>query len=58
MNMKWLITASAFAFVSVSAAHAADVIVPPSPTPVAPVVVPSTFLGQVFTLVVRLVVFK
>ncbi|EJF78117.1 outer membrane protein [Bartonella birtlesii] len=43
MNMKWLITASAFAFVSVSAAHAADVIVPPSPTPVAPVVVPSTF---------------
>ncbi|WP_019219903.1 outer membrane protein [Bartonella florencae] len=43
MNMKWLITASAFAFVSVSAAHAADVIVPPSPTPVAPVIVAPTF---------------
>ncbi|WP_175868441.1 outer membrane protein [Bartonella gabonensis] len=43
MNMKWLITASTFAFVSVSAAQAADVIVPPSPTPVAPVVVAPTF---------------
>lgn len=43
MNMKWLITASAFAFVSVSAAQAADVIVPPSPTPVAPVIVAPTF---------------
>ncbi|MET3589744.1 opacity protein-like surface antigen [Bartonella silvatica] len=39
MNMKWLVTASAFAFVSASAAHAADVIVPPSPAPVTPVVV-------------------
>ncbi|QEE11583.1 porin family protein [Bartonella krasnovii] len=43
MNMKWLITASAFAFVSVSAAQAADVIVPPNPTPVAPVIVAPTF---------------
>ncbi|UTO28656.1 outer membrane protein [Bartonella harrusi] len=43
MNMKWLITASAFAFVSASAAKAADVIVPPNPTPVAPVVVAPTF---------------
>ncbi len=43
MNMKWLITASAFAFVSASAAQAADVIVPPSPTPVAPVIVAPTF---------------
>ncbi|WP_212111199.1 outer membrane protein [Bartonella queenslandensis] len=43
MNMKWLITASAFAFVSVSAAKAADVVVPPSPTPVAPVIVAPTF---------------
>ncbi|WP_208434999.1 outer membrane protein [Bartonella phoceensis] len=43
MNMKWLITASAFAFVSASAAHAADVIVPPNPTPVAPVIVAPTF---------------
>ncbi|OPB34086.1 outer membrane protein [Bartonella taylorii] len=43
MNMKWLITASAFALVSVSAAHAADVIVPPQPTPVSPVIVAPTF---------------
>ncbi|WP_273756002.1 outer membrane protein [Bartonella sp. MM73XJBT] len=43
MNMKWLITASAFAFVSVSAAHAADVVMPPSPTPVAPVIVNPSF---------------
>ncbi|WP_273759895.1 outer membrane protein [Bartonella sp. ML70XJBT.G] len=43
MNMKWLITASAFAFVSASAAHAADVVVPPSPTPVAPVIVNPSF---------------
>ncbi|MGF7157566.1 outer membrane protein [Bartonella heixiaziensis] len=43
MNIKWLITASAFAFVSASAAQAADVIVPPQPTPVTPVIVPSTF---------------
>ncbi|UNF52253.1 porin family protein [Bartonella krasnovii] len=43
MNMKWLITASAFAFVSVSVAQAADVIVPPNPTPVAPVIVAPTF---------------
>ncbi|UNE54602.1 outer membrane protein [Bartonella machadoae] len=43
MNMKWLITASAFAFVSASAAQAADVIVPPNPTPVAPVIVAPTF---------------
>ncbi|WP_273789049.1 outer membrane protein [Bartonella sp. ML70XJBT] len=43
MNIKWLITASAFAFVSVSAAQAADVIVPPNPTPVAPVIVAPTF---------------
>lgn len=43
MNMKWLITASAFAFVSVSVAQAADVIVPPSPTPVAPVIVAPNF---------------
>ncbi|WP_273754663.1 outer membrane protein [Bartonella sp. MM73XJBT.G] len=43
MNIKWLITASAFVFVSVSAAQAADVIVPPNPTPVAPVIVAPTF---------------
>ncbi len=43
MNMKWLITASAFAFVSASAAQAADVIVPPRPTPVAPVIVAPNF---------------
>ncbi|WP_455479618.1 outer membrane protein [Bartonella sp. B23] len=43
MNMKWLITASAFAFVSASAVHAADVIVPQNPTPVAPVIVAPTF---------------
>ncbi|WP_074381093.1 outer membrane protein [Bartonella doshiae] len=43
MNIKWLITASAFAFVSASAAQAADVIVPPSPAPVAPVIVAPTF---------------
>ncbi|WP_019220645.1 outer membrane protein [Bartonella senegalensis] len=41
MNMKWLITASAFTFVSV--AQAADVVIPPSPTPVAPVIVAPTF---------------
>ncbi|WP_273757823.1 outer membrane protein [Bartonella sp. AU55XJBT] len=50
MNMKWLITASAFAFVSVSAAQAADVIVPPSPTPVAPVIVAPTFSWTGFYL--------
>ncbi|EJF75406.1 porin family protein [Bartonella alsatica] len=43
MNMKWLITASAFAFVSASAAHAADVIVPHSSTSVAPVIVTPSF---------------
>ncbi|GAA4663232.1 outer membrane protein [Bartonella pachyuromydis] len=43
MNMKWLITASAFAFVSASVAYAADVVMPPSPTPVAPVIVNPTF---------------
>ncbi|MBB5073418.1 outer membrane immunogenic protein [Bartonella callosciuri] len=43
MNMKWLITASAFAFVSASAAHAADVIVSPNPTPVAPAIVAPSF---------------
>ncbi|EJF80781.1 hypothetical protein MCO_00013 [Bartonella sp. DB5-6] len=43
MNMKWLITVSAFAFVSASAAQAADVIVPPQPTPVSPVIVAPTF---------------
>ncbi|WP_455466347.1 outer membrane protein [Bartonella sp. B39] len=43
MNMKWLITISAFAFASASAAHAADVIVPQNPTPVAPVIVAPTF---------------
>ncbi|WP_455480960.1 outer membrane protein [Bartonella sp. B12(2025)] len=43
MNMKWLITASAFAFVSASAAHAADVIVPHNTAPVAPVIVAPTF---------------
>ncbi|MBB4076542.1 outer membrane immunogenic protein [Bartonella fuyuanensis] len=43
MNMKWLITASTFAFVSISVAQAADVIVPPHPTPVAPVIVSPTF---------------
>lgn len=41
MNIKWLITASAFTFVSV--AQAADIVVPPSPTPVAPVIVAPTF---------------
>ncbi|KEC55769.1 outer membrane protein [Bartonella koehlerae] len=41
MNMKWLITVSAFAFVS--AAQAADIFVPPSHTPVAPVIVAPTF---------------
>ncbi|WP_156850899.1 outer membrane protein [Bartonella refiksaydamii] len=43
MNMKWLIAVSAFAFVSASAAQAADVIVPPQPTPVSPVIVAPTF---------------
>ncbi|WP_142415873.1 outer membrane protein [Bartonella massiliensis] len=43
MNMKWLMTASAFAFISGSAVQAADVIVPPNPTPVAPVIVAPTF---------------
>ncbi|WP_317992812.1 outer membrane protein [Bartonella gliris] len=43
MNIKWLITASAFAFVSASAAQAADVMVSPQPTPVTPVIVPSSF---------------
>ncbi|MBX4335501.1 outer membrane protein [Bartonella raoultii] len=43
MNMKWLITASAFTLVSVSAVQAADVVVPPNPTPITPIVVPSTF---------------
>ncbi|MET3560405.1 outer membrane immunogenic protein [Bartonella japonica] len=43
MKIKWLITASAFAFVSASAAHAADVIVPPNPAPVAPAIVAPTF---------------
>ncbi|WP_019222251.1 outer membrane protein [Bartonella rattaustraliani] len=43
MNMKWLITASAFALVSTSVVHAADVIVPPNPAPVAPVVVIPSF---------------
>ncbi len=43
MNMRWLITVSAFTFVSASAAQAADVIVRPNPTPVAPIVVAPTF---------------
>ncbi|WP_336294514.1 outer membrane protein [Bartonella sp. CB169] len=50
MNMKRLITASAFAFVSASAAHAADVIVPQNPTPVAPVIVAPTFSWTGFYL--------
>ncbi|WP_208437742.1 outer membrane protein [Bartonella taylorii] len=50
MNMKWLITASAFAFVSASTAHAADVIVPPQPTPVSPVIVAPTFSWTGFYL--------
>ncbi len=43
MNMKWLITASAFAFVSASTVQAADVVVPPRSTPIAPVIVAPTF---------------
>ncbi|EJF83616.1 outer membrane protein [Bartonella rattimassiliensis] len=50
MNMKWLITASAFAFVAASAAQAADVIAPPSPTPVAPVIVAPSFSWTGFYL--------
>ncbi len=50
MNMKWLITASAFAFVSASTAYAADVIVPPQPTPVSPVIVAPTFSWTGFYL--------
>ncbi|EJF81406.1 Opacity protein and related surface antigens [Candidatus Bartonella washoeensis] len=50
MNIKWLITASAFAFVSASVAQAADVIISPQPTPVTPVIIPSTFSWTGFYL--------
>ncbi|WP_455482616.1 porin [Bartonella sp. B35(2025)] len=43
MNKKWLVTASAFAFISASAALAADVMVPLEPSPIAPVIVAPTF---------------
>ncbi|WP_332059739.1 outer membrane protein [Bartonella sp. CB74] len=50
MNMKWLITASAFALVSASAAQAADVIVPRDPAPIAPVIVAPAFSWTGFYL--------
>ncbi|EJF83134.1 outer membrane protein [Candidatus Bartonella washoeensis] len=50
MNIKWLITASAFAFVSASVAQAADVIISPQPTPVSPVIVAPTFSWTGFYL--------
>ncbi|WP_455478908.1 porin [Bartonella sp. B10] len=43
MNRKWLMTASAFAFISASVANAADIMLQREPSPVAPVIVAPTF---------------